>query len=104
MVCEIRLDLGTIWAVLLALVLFGIGYNSLVAYLERRGYTEGYTSLLVAFGVFITLCGVATLSIGAAVLSLAAFAASGMPMIIGSIVRYLQKRDQMKRAMIEETK
>jgi len=104
MVCEIRLDLGTIWAVLLALILFGIGYNSFVTYLERRGYTEGYTSLLVAAGVFVTLCGVAILSIPAALLTLAAFIASGTPMIVGSIVRYLQKREKMKRAMIEETK
>lgn len=99
---EIGADFGTILAVFLALVLFGIGYNSLVAWLERKGYTEGYLSLIVAFGVAVTLAGVAILSIQAALITLGAFIASGTPMIIGSIVRYLRKREEMKRSIIEE--
>lgn len=99
---EIGADFGVISAVFLALVLFGIGYNSLVAWMERRGYTEGYLSLIVAFGVAVTLAGVAILSIPAALLTLAAFIASGTPMIVGSIVRYLRKREAMKRSIIEE--
>jgi len=99
---EIGTNLGTILAVFLALVLFGTGYNALVAWLERKGYTEGYLSLITAFGVFVTLAGVATLSVQAALLALGAFAASGTPMIIGSIVRYLRKREEMKRSIIEE--
>ena len=99
---EIGADFGVILAVFLALVLFGIGYNALVAWLERKGYTEGYLSLIVAFGVTVTLAGVAILSIHAALLTLGAFVASGTPMIIGSIVRYLRKREEMKRSIVEE--
>jgi hypothetical protein len=104
MSCEIRLDFGAIAAVFLGLVLFGIGYNAFVAWLERRGYTEGYLSLIVAIGVFVTLCGVAVLSIEGALLALGAFVATGAPMIIGSIARYLRKRDEMKRSIIAEVK
>ncbi|GAP10587.1 hypothetical protein BECAL_01760 [Bellilinea caldifistulae] len=104
MTCEIRLDYGVITAVLLGLLLFGIGYNSLVAWLERRGYTEGFLSLIVAFGVAMTLAGVAILSIHAALLTLLAFVATGTPMIVGSIVRYLRRRDEAKRAMLDEVK
>lgn len=102
MTCEIRLDFGVVLAVFFGLMLFGIGYNALVAWMERKGYTEGYLSLIVAFGVFATLCGVAVLSIPAALLALGAFGASGTPMIIGSIARYLKKRDEAKKAMKAE--
>lgn len=104
MTCEIRLDYGVISAVFLGLLLFGIAYNSLVAWLERRGYTEGYLSLIVAFGVAMTLVGVAVLSIQGALLTLGAFIASGTPMIIGSIARYLKARDEAKRTMLDEVK
>ncbi len=104
MICEIRLDYGVITAVLLGLLLFGIGYNALVAWLERRGYTEGYLSLIVALGVAMTLAGVAVLSIQAALLALGAFCATGTPMIIGSITRYLKARDEAKRVMLDEVK
>ncbi len=104
MTCEIRLDYGTIAAVFFGLLLFGIGYNALVAWLERKGYTEGYLSLIVAFGVVMTLVGVSILSIPAALLTLGAFGATGTPMIIGSITRYLKARDEAKRAMLDEVK
>lgn len=100
--CEIRLELGEVLAVFLALVLFGIAYNAIVAWLEQRGYTEGYLSLIVAFGVAATLGGVAILSIQAALLTLVAFVGSGTPMIIGSIVRYIKARDQAKKAILED--
>jgi len=102
MAIEMRLDFGIILAVFLALALFGIGYNALVSWMIRRGYTEGYLSLVVAFGVLVTLCGAAILSIQAALIALGAFAASGTPMIIGSIVRYIKAREYIKRAIIEE--
>lgn len=100
--CEIRLNLGEVSAVFMALVLFGIAYNALVGWLERRGYTEGYLSLIVAFGVAATLGGAAILSIPAALLTLGAFVASGTPMIVGSIIRYLRARDEMKRSILAE--
>ncbi len=100
---DIRLDFGVILAVFLALTLFGIGYNALVAWLERNRYTEGYLSLIVALGVLITLLGVAILSLPSALLALLAFTATGMPMIIGSIARYITRRAQARRTLIEET-
>lgn len=102
MTCEIRMDLGIVLAVFFALVLFGIGYNALVAWLERKGYTEGFLSLIVAFGVAMTLVGVAILSIQAALLALGAFVATGTPMIVGSITRYLKARENMIKAIIAE--
>ena len=101
---EIGIDLSAIWAVMLALTIFGIAYNSLVAYLERRGYAEGFLSLIVAAGVFVTLAGLAVLSWQAALLALVSFTASGTPMIVGSIIRYLQKREEARRALLEELK
>lgn len=101
---EIRLDSGTIAAVYLGLALFGVGYNALVEWLERKGYTEGFLSLIVALGVAITLIGVAVLSVQAAILTLLAFTASGTPMIAGSILRYLRAREEARKQMIIETK
>jgi hypothetical protein len=95
---------GAILAVFLGLLLFGIGYNAFVAWAERKGYTEGYLSLVVAFGVAVTLAGVAVLNIEAALIALLCFVASGTPMIAGSIWRYLQKREAEKHAMIAEAK
>lgn len=95
-------DSGMILAVFGALVVFGIGYNAFVAWAERKGYTEGYLSLVVALGVAVTLAGIAVLNIEAALLALGAFAASGTPMIIGSIWRYLRRRAEAHKAMIEE--
>jgi hypothetical protein len=88
----IRVDLGLALAVFLALIIFGIGYNVMVAWLERKHYSEGFESLIVTTGVFATLIGVAILSIEGALLVLACFIASGLPMIIGSIIRYMTKR------------
>jgi len=102
MTCEIRIDYGVISAVLMGLFLFGTGYNTVVSWLEKHGYTEGYLGLLVAFGVIVTLVGVAILSVQAALIALVAFIASGVPMIVGSIFRYLRKREEAKRSIIEE--
>lgn len=102
--CEFRIDFGTIAAVYLGLLLFGILYNQVVEWLERRGYTEGYMSLIVAFGVAMTLAGVSMLSIQAALITLGAFAASGVPMIAGSIIRYVRKREAAQKAILEESK
>ncbi len=55
-------------------------------------------------GAIVTLAGVAILSIQAALLTLGAFIASGLPMIVGSITRYLIARDEAKRAMLDEVK
>jgi hypothetical protein len=100
--CEIGHNFGSILAVFFGLVLFGVGYNAFVEWAERRGYTEGFVSLLVACGVFVTLGGIAIISWQAALLALIGFIASGTPMIVGSIWRYLRAREEAKRAILEE--
>lgn len=88
-------------AVLAVLFVCGLAYNSLVGYLERKHYTEGFLSLVVALGVLMTIVGVAVLSVEAALLTLMAFAASGAPMIGGSIARYIIKREKAKTAIVD---
>ena len=100
---EIRLDLGSILAVFWGLVLFGILYNLLMGWMEKRGYLEGLTSLAVVGGVLITLAGIAVVSWNAAVLALAAFTASGLPMVIGSLWRYVQRRQMEQEEFIGRT-
>jgi len=95
----IGVDSGQILGVLIALLLFGVYFNQFVAWLERKRYTEGFLSLIVATGVGGTLIGLAILSIEAAALALACFAASGTPMIVGSIVRYVRAREAAQKRM-----
>lgn len=102
MSCEIKPDLSLYLAVFWALVAFGILYNAFVAWLERKGYAEGFMSLIVATGVLVTLVGVSIISIEAALMALGGFVATGTPMIIGSIVRYLIARDRAKRLIIKD--
>jgi hypothetical protein len=92
--CEFGLKFGLILA---GLALFGISYNWVIGYFERKGYLEGYTALAVVLGVLVTLGAVALVDWLAAVLCLAAFCASGVPMLGGSIWRHMQAR----RAEIE---
>ncbi len=85
-------DFGILLAAIFLLVLFGIGYNLVVAEWERKKYLEGFTSLAVVAGVLITLLIEAGLNWQAAVLTLICFAASGLPMVIGSVWRYAKNR------------
>jgi ABC-type transport system involved in cytochrome c biogenesis permease subunit len=78
--------------VLAALVIFGVLYNAVVAWLIHHGYDEGYTWALVTVGVAVTLCGIAIIDPDAALLALACFSASGLPMAIGSWWRHVQAR------------
>jgi ACR3 family arsenite efflux pump ArsB len=94
---------GVIVAVFLGLALFGIANNSLIAWAERRGYTEGLISLFVAAGCLVTIGGLAILSIQVALLTLGAFIASGIPMIIGSLTRYLIAREKAQKALKDLT-
>ncbi|MGD9101816.1 MAG: hypothetical protein PVF45_15140 [Anaerolineae bacterium] len=87
-------NLAQIGAVLGGLFIFGVLYNTFVAELQRKGYDEGYTAILVVFGVAITLIGVAAMDANAAILSGLAFCASGPPMIIGSLWRYAKRRQE----------
>lgn len=81
-------------ALIAVLVVFGIGYNAVIARAERKHYLEGFISLAVAVGVSITLGVVAIYDWRAAVTVLVGFAASGVPMIFGSIMRYIHLRHE----------
>lgn len=97
-------DIGVVVIVFLLLLIFGGLYNQLVAFLERQGYLEGYLSLIVAAGVFITLIGVSILSWEVALIILVCFIASGTPMIIGSITRYIHQRAKFQQHLIAEAR
>lgn len=78
----------------LALALFGIGYNKLIAWAEEHPWFTGLTSLAVVLGnavtVLVTFVPVWSLPFPGwvdLVLLGGGFAASGTPMIIGSRVR-----------------
>lgn len=86
----------------LMLVAWGVVYNMATAYSERRGWTEGLLSLYVAGGVIGTLVGVAFIDLGSALLVGGAFVCTGLPMIIGSIYRYVTRREAAQRAARRE--
>lgn len=84
-------------------LLFGIGYNWLIAFLEKRGGLESYTSYLVALGVLITLALVMPLiGFDNFLVALVFFVLTGLPMIIGSSWRYLQKKEQGRRIINDQ--
>lgn len=97
-----------ILAVYFGLLIIAALYNKFVVEeMEKRG-VEGYTWAQVAGGVAFTLVGAAFL-VGwqAALLTLGAFAASGLPMIAGAIVRHeqrVQRTVQRARANEQQTK
>lgn len=87
-------------AILFLLFVFGVIYNAAVSYLERRGWERGITALLVAFGSSVTLAPViylANFQSFADIIGL--FVASGTPMIIGSLYRYLKEREAENEAI-----
>ena len=98
--CTLDANWIVIGAMMFALLMFGAAYNALVHWLYGRH--QGYTSLLVAGGVVVTLIGVAIISWQAALLCGAAFAASGTPMIIGEAVRTVMLREKAIRRLIDE--
>ena len=87
----------------------GWGYNALIGWMERNGWLEGYVSDAVALGVGVTLVvqsafllqwtlsgwlwGLATLG---------SFACTGIPMMVGSRVRYARARAQ-EQADVRQT-
>lgn len=97
-----RTKIGKAAAVYGSLALFGVGYNALTGWVERRGFDEGYTSDLVIGGVLVTVAGTAPLvGIRRAAFVLGAFVASGLPMIIGARVRYRKAREMERGKHVE---
>jgi len=82
---ENGLQTGPIWGVYGALFAFGILYALLVHHLRREYIEEGYTSLLVVFGVGVTLLAASIVHQDEPhldlLIELGAFAASGLPMV-----------------------
>ena len=100
-----ELELGKDLLIYAALFGFGIGYNKMVAYMNRKHGQHGYTSLFVVFGVFVTLAALST-RIGAVnTLKIAAgFVASGLPMILGDTNRYLDYKHEVAVALARASK
>jgi predicted tellurium resistance membrane protein TerC len=101
MVFVIRVNFGQLSGIFFGLVLLGIGYNLLTAWLERHGYMDGITSLVVALGVALTITPFAVISLPVALMIAGGFVASGLPMMIGSISRYIKQRDQARKLLAE---
>ena len=100
-----ELELGKDLLVYAGLAGFGIFYNRIVAYTNRKHGQHGYTSLLVVLGVFVTLAALST-RIGAInTLKIAAgFVASGLPMILGDTSRYLEYKQEVAVALARASK
>lgn len=90
------------WYVFVGLALFGVAYDQLVAYVDRRGWADVIVSLEVAVGVFVTIATAGVLPITATAgawfeITLTLFGCSGSPMIAGSLWRYLNRRERVRR-------
>ena len=102
-------SMATFWPVfglvMLSLVLFGIGYNALTMWLERNKLERGFVSLLVVGGVGVTVLAMTPLiGIEHVLILLAGLAAAGLPMMIGSIWRYMDARAADEKAAQELAK
>lgn len=87
---------GPLMAATLAIgLVFGIGYNALVSWLEASGHDRGYTAFLVVGGCLATVgLGSVVAGLSAGAWFLACFAATGLPMVIGSWARNSSERKQ----------
>lgn len=99
---EIGMNWGILAAIYMFLLLFGIGFNIFVAWLERHGYSKGFVSLLVLAGVVVTVGMTAVISLAFALVTAGAFVASGTPMIIGSVWRHVREREKYIAALKRE--
>jgi len=84
-------------AVLAGEFFFGILYAALVRWLSKKE-VEGQTAYLVVLGVFVSVAiSIPLLGLPAALLALACFIASGMPMIVEYAARVHQERHKDKK-------
>lgn len=95
---EIRLlsvSSGQLMGMLAALFVVSVVYAALLEVAERRwGFVSAYTWLAVVIGVAYTLVGLAWLSVEGALMALAAFAASSVPIIARSVVNDVGARNE----------
>jgi hypothetical protein len=91
---------------LVCLVLFGILYNLLVGQMIRKKRADGLMGMVVAFGVLVTLLAGRLMAVyvdwDVLVVFLLAFAASGTPMIAGSLLRHWHALDNQLETISQE--
>lgn len=81
------------WGLCGTLLAAGMLYNQAMAWLERTGRLEGFVSMFVAGGVLLTLLAAWPLiGLQNALLVLALFVPAGLPMMVGSMWRYIEAR------------
>lgn len=97
-----KLDYSQIVAVYMACLAFATVYDQVINYLAKKGYLEGFMSLAVAFGCLVILGIVATINIDYVLLVFGGFVAGGLPMIVGSIIRYMIKRHDAQETIRHE--
>lgn len=89
-----------LWAVVPTLIIVGYLYNLVIEKLNEKGYGEGFVSLEVAVGTFVTLLLlIPVIGPWAVLAAVIGFVASGTPMIGASLWRYIQQREAAKRAV-----
>lgn len=84
-------------------ILFGISLlydRGVIRRGDRAGWLEPYTAFTVVAGVLYTLAGVWAVDRKAAVLTFWAFVASGTPMILGDLERYLERVRNGERVLV----
>ncbi len=98
---------GLIAALLfIVLIVFGWRFDRYVA--DLKDDADGYTWLLVVVGSFVTIVGIGLLDLvldwNAGLISLAAFASSGLFMSYGAISRYIVTRRRLKELAHHDAK
>ena len=89
-------DISAFIPQVIGLFVFGIIFAYIVYRMDGRH--EGYTSLLVVIGVVATVGSVGpTIGWPNVCILAAAFAASGAPMIVGDVIRSIQRRERAER-------
>lgn len=96
----IEQQFSIILAIYLAGLIFGIGYNLLIGWAEKKRYLEGYTWLAVVVGVLATLGLTAVMDWAFALFALGSFCFTGAPMAMGAIWRHVKAREREQRAGI----
>ena len=96
-------DLGMISEVLLVLFFlsaFAFWLNAKIESLGTRA--EGWTWVFVVAGVFVTLIGIGLMDLllvwNAFFIGLLAFVFSGMPMIYGNVMRFIEMLERVRKA------
>lgn len=95
------IDWAAFAAVAFGLLGFGFGFDALVSKMGNKKF--GYTSFLVVLGVAMTLIGALLLMPWVYVLMIfGLFAASGLPMIVGDVMRAVGARTTDARRLQDD--